>query len=85
MPYQIELTNMANRQLRKLSHAIQENIGISIDALICNPRPQGCLKMTGFRDVYRIRERDYRIIYQIKDQKLLVLILEIGHRREVYR
>ncbi len=85
MPYQIEVSSMASRQLRKFSRAVQEIIGRSIDSLAIDPRPDGCVKLTGMRDTYRIREGDYRIIYQVRDQKLLVLILEVANRREVYR
>ncbi|PYK08085.1 MAG: type II toxin-antitoxin system mRNA interferase toxin, RelE/StbE family [Verrucomicrobia bacterium] len=50
-----------------------------------NARPSGCVKLAGEPDLYRIRVRDYRIIYQVNDLKLTVLVLAIGHRREVYR
>ena len=53
--------------------------------LVENPRPQGCVKLTGEESLYRIRVGEYRIIYQIQDAVLLVLIISIGHRREVYR
>ena len=85
MPYQIEVICMASRQLRKLSHAVQAMIGKRIDALALDPRPEGCVKLSGMQSTYRVREGDYRVIYQVKDQRLLVLVLEIGHRREVYR
>ncbi|MEO5349482.1 MAG: type II toxin-antitoxin system RelE/ParE family toxin [Magnetococcus sp. YQC-3] len=85
MLYQIEVSGMASRQLRKLSRAVQEIIGESIDALAIDPRPDGCVKLSGMKDTYRVREGDYRIIYQVRDQKLLVLVLEVANRREVYR
>ena len=50
-----------------------------------NARPSGCVKLAGEPDLYRIRVGDYRIIYQVNDLKLTVLVLGIGHRREVYR
>jgi len=57
----------------------------AIDALAQEARPAGCVKLAGSPDLYRIRVGDYRIVYQIKDNELLVLVLSIGHRREVYR
>ncbi len=49
-----------------------------------NPRPEGALKMEG-AETYRVRVRDYRIIYEIVDRELLVLVVKIGHRRDVYK
>jgi mRNA interferase RelE/StbE len=57
----------------------------AIDNLEQNARPSGCVKLAGEPDLYRIRVGDYRIIYQVNDLKLTVLVLAIGHRREVYR
>jgi mRNA interferase RelE/StbE len=57
----------------------------AIDDLEQNARPFGCVKLAGEPDLYRIRVGDYRIIYQVNDLKLTVLVLAIGHRREVYR
>ncbi len=57
----------------------------AIDDLRENARPSGCVKLAGEPDLYRIRVRDYRIIYQVNDPKLTVLVLSIGHRREIYR
>jgi mRNA interferase RelE/StbE len=56
-----------------------------IDGLANNPRPRDSEKLQGAEDLYRIRSGDYRIIYQIAEARLLVLVVRIGHRREVYR
>ena len=53
--------------------------------LASQPRPPGSEKLFGPEDLYRIRVGDYRIVYQIRDEELLVSVLKIGHRREVYR
>ena len=58
-------------------------IKAALNSLASNPRPNGYLKLKG-RDAYRIRVADYRIIYEIKDEKLIVLIISIGHRKNVY-
>ncbi|MBF0179794.1 MAG: type II toxin-antitoxin system RelE/ParE family toxin [Magnetococcales bacterium] len=59
---------------------LQRAIGLSVD-----PRPPGSCTLKGIPNVWRIREGDYRIIYSIQDDRLVVLIVKIGHRREVYR
>ncbi len=85
MRYRIELARKAQKFLSSQSDTIQRQIGARIDVLEQNPRPDGCKRLQGHRDLYRIRSGDYRIIYTIKDNQLLVLVVQIGHRREVYR
>ncbi len=85
MSYQIQLSGRAERQLRKLVPATQSLIGIAIDTLATAPRPAGAKKLKGEENVYRIRVRDYRIVYEIHDDELIVLVIKIGHRREVYQ
>jgi mRNA interferase RelE/StbE len=74
----------ARRDLGKLPHAIGERIAAAIDALALQPRPPGCVKLAGNDDLWRIRVGDYRVVYQIHDDLLIVLVVRIGHRREVY-
>ena len=85
MAYQIEFTSSAARALSKLSETLQSRITPKIDALANQPRPPGVEKLHGHRNRYRLRVGDYRIIYEIQDRILLVLIVDIGHRREIYR
>ena len=56
----------------------------AMDSLATNPRPHGVVKLSG-QDAYRLRAGDYRIVYEIHDRILLVVVLDVGHRREVYR
>jgi mRNA interferase RelE/StbE len=49
------------------------------------PRPTGCQKLTGGGDRYRVRQGQYRIVYEIRDTQLIVLVVKLGHRRDVYR
>jgi len=56
-----------------------------MDALAINPRPKGVKKLTGLDSLYRIRTGDYRIVYQVRDDRLIVLVVRIGHRKDVYR
>jgi mRNA interferase RelE/StbE len=85
MRYHIEMARRARKFLASESNDIQKQIGRQIDLLEQNPRPDGCKRLQGKRDLYRVRCGDYRIIYTIRDQQLLVLVVQIGHRRDVYR
>lgn len=85
MSYQVELSKRAERQLRKLDPDIQSLIGVAIDTLAIDPRPAGVKKLKGDENVYRIRVRDYRIVYEIQDDDLIVLVVKFGHRRDIYR
>ena len=84
MAYKLEFRPSAEREFDKLSADIQARLRPKIDALASNPRPSGCKKLAGMQDLYRIRVGDYRIIYEIRDKVLLVLIVKIGHRGSVY-
>lgn len=81
--YSISLSSTAEKQLDKLSDTIAAPILEAIGSLANNPRPHGCKKLKG-RSGYRIRKGDYRIIYDIFDKKLVVEVIEVGHRRDVY-
>lgn len=83
--YRIELTPRAERDLLGLPSHISRRLIPRIDALARQPRPAGVKKLANDEGLYRIRSGDYRIIYQIQDRALLILIVSIGHRRDVYR
>jgi mRNA interferase RelE/StbE len=85
LAYRIEFTPRAVRDLKSLDRQIRARIANRIDALAENPRPQGVKKIEGEEELYRLRVGDYRILYQVKAKVLLVLIVGVGHRREVYR
>jgi len=85
MSYSVLLAPPAERQLKALTEPVQKRIVKRLRALKGNPRPQGVKKLAGEDDLYRIRERDYRIIYAIRDQELVVLVVKIGDRKEIYR
>lgn len=82
--YQIELTPAAQRQLKKLSTVLLRSLLTQIQKLAFNPSPNNVKKLSGNNDFYRIRIKDYRVIYTINDKKLLILVLKIGSRKEVY-
>jgi mRNA interferase RelE/StbE len=80
-----EIASPAVETLRNLPRTDQRRVAARIDALAENPRPPGVEKLEGADDLYRIRAGDYRIVYRIEDERLIVLVIRIGHRREVYR
>ena len=83
--YSVEFTARAHRQFAKLERATQIRLAPAIDALADDPRPPGCVKLAGADDLYRIRVGAYRIVYAIEDDRLVVLVVKVGHRRDVYR
>jgi mRNA interferase RelE/StbE len=83
--YTIEFRPAAARDFRKLSKHDQRRIGARIESLAVTPRPAGVKQLAASEKLYRIRVGDYRILYQILDRVLRVLVVEIGHRRDVYR
>jgi mRNA interferase RelE/StbE len=82
--YLVELTPAAARQLRKLPRDAAPRIRGVIDLLAVDPRPPTSRPLRG-RPAYRVRSGDYRVIYTIEDDRLLVVIIRLGHRRDVYR
>ena len=85
MIYKIEFTKGANKQLKKLPSDIKERIDLSIQELAAEPRPNGVKKLANEDSLYRIRVGDYRVIYQILDTILLVTVIKVKHRRDVYK
>lgn len=85
MPYTIQLEKSVLKFLKKLSKSSIREIGEAIDLLKHNPRPHGYKKLKGNDNLYRIRAGDYRIVYQIHNKQLLVLVIRIGDRKYVYR
>jgi mRNA interferase RelE/StbE len=82
--YIIEYKRSVEKELRKVPPTQLRGIIAKIRALAINPHSEGSVKLRG-SDLFRIRHADYRIIYQVQDKKLILLIIKIGHRREVYR
>ena len=83
--YRVVLTPAAERQFAKLSPQAREMIAAVLVALAGNPRPPGCGKLAGAQNLWRIRVRQYRVIYQILDDHLIVTVVKIGDRKDVYR
>ncbi len=85
MPYRIDFKPRAVKELASLPKQDQLRIATRIDTLAVNPKPDGVTKLAGAENLYRIRSGDYRVIYEVQDNRVLVLVLRIGHRREIYR
>jgi mRNA interferase RelE/StbE len=82
----VSLSRRAEKFLAGLGDAaLYRRLRAAIDGLEEDARPSGCLKLAGERHLYRIRVGQYRIVYQVQDETLTVLVLSIGHRREIYR
>ena len=83
--YRVEIARSAEKQLRKIPRQDQKRLGRAMLALADEPFPTGTRKLTGYDDVYRVRVGRYRILYSVSNARLIVLVLKIGHRKEVYR
>ncbi len=85
MNHQIEVTPTASRQLRKLDPVARRRVQAAVELLAQEPRPSGAKKLVGGEGEWRVRTGDYRIVYVINDDVLLVLVVAVGHRREIYQ
>ena len=83
--YRIEVSATAEKQLRKLRREDQVRVLRAIQPLATEPTPPGSRKVRGYDDVFRIRVGTYRILYRVEGRRLLIIILKLGHRREIYR
>jgi mRNA interferase RelE/StbE len=84
MTYEILIEKAAKKQLAKIPEPFLTSIESAINNLQHNPRPFGCKKLIG-RPGYRIRIGNYRVVYAIEDNQLLVLVVDVGHRQGVYK
>ena len=83
--YKVEFSNSAKKDLEKVNSKYLVSIASHIKSLSENPRPFGSIKLSGFEKIYRIRVGVYRIVYTIKDDILIVEVIKIDHRRNIYR
>jgi len=85
MRYILEFTASATREFRDLDRQLQRRITEKVTALCADPFPAGSKKLKGQADHFRIRVGDYRVIYRIDGKRVVIVVVRIGHRREVYR
>ena len=84
MGYSLLFAKSAQRQFDKLPRSAQQRLGEAIEQLPDNPLPHGAIKLSGADRLYRIRVGDYRAVYHLQDERLVILVIKVGHRREVY-
>ena len=83
--YRIEIGKTATKQLKKINIKDRTRLTKKILSLADNPHPHGSIKMKGDSSAYRVRVGNYRIIYDVIEREIVILVLKIGHRKEVYR
>ena len=83
--YSIEVSATAEKQIRSLGSKDQVRVLRAIQHLAADPYPPGTRKLRGYTDVYRIRIGTFRVIYSVESKRLLVIILKVGHRKNIYR
>jgi mRNA interferase RelE/StbE len=84
MTYRVSLAPSAARELRKFDPDVRRRIQAALELLAVDPRPPAATRLVGGSGEWRVRTGDYRIVYEIKDDRLLVLVVRMAHRREVY-
>jgi len=86
-PYEISLTPSAKRDLAGLPVAVQRRIARTIDGLAVDPRPRGSRLLAGrpTERIWRLRVGDHRVLYEVRDSLLIVLVIRVAHRRDAYR
>ena len=83
--YSVEFVASAAKEFRSLPADIKPRVGLTVDSLSDNPFAAGIRKLHGHRRLYRVRVGQYRLVYEIDEQRKLVLVTRIRHRREAYR
>lgn len=84
--YQVEFTRVATKSLQKISSVYQEAILEKIEALAKEPYSYPNVKaLRGMENTYRLRVSDYRVVYQINDGQLIILVIDIDHRGRIYK
>ena len=83
--YAIRYKPSAAKAFRRIHPREQQRLRSAIEDLACNPHPAGSVQLIDGVGEWRVRVGDYRVIYDINDDVLVILVLRIGHRREVYR
>ncbi len=85
MRYKIIIKPTAEKSLDKIPWPARRRIADALEGLRSNPRPSGVVKLAGVENLWRIRIGIYRVVYEIHDDRLVVLVLRVAHRKDVYR
>jgi len=83
--YRVVWRRSAERELRSLPREWIARVVALAESLADDPRPRGCRKLSGAERTYRFRTGDYRLVYTVEDDRLVIEVVRVGHRREVYR
>lgn len=83
--YEIEISRTAEKQLSRLPRADQERVVRAMLALADDPLPRGARKLSGYDDVFRVRVGRYRVLYSVSERALIIVVLKVGHRGDIYR
>jgi mRNA interferase RelE/StbE len=83
--YEVIVESAAAKGLRRFPKDVVEKVAKELKGLREDPRAPGCRKIVGSTDTYRIRVGDYRIVYEVEDASKRVIVMAIGHRKDVYR
>ena len=82
--YRLVFKKSVAKDLRAIPNKDVKRILSCIESLLDNPRAEGCIKLSG-QEWYRVRQGNYRIVYEIKDEELIILVIKVGHRSNVYK
>jgi mRNA interferase RelE/StbE len=85
LPYRLEFSAKAARQFKALPHQVQKLLQPHLDNLAENPRSPRVTKLSEYETLFRCRAGDYRIFFEIQEAQRVILVVKVGHRREVYR
>jgi mRNA interferase RelE/StbE len=83
--YTVNLDKGVQKILNRLPQKMNDRLVLAMRALAHNPRPHGCIKLEGAESDYRIRVGDFRVIYTVYDDRLVVLVIDVGPRKDIYR
>lgn len=83
--YRIEVARTAEKQIRALGRPDQERVLRAIRGLATDPFPDGCRKLKGYEDVFRLRVGTFRVLYSVESRRVVIIILRVARRRDVYR
>ncbi|UCF47513.1 MAG: type II toxin-antitoxin system RelE/ParE family toxin [Myxococcales bacterium] len=83
--YNVELTRTAEKQLRRIAKRDRKRVVEAIQGLAERPRPRGARKLQGYDDIYRIRVGQYRIVYEVFEDRVVLIVLKVGHRKDIYK
>lgn len=83
--FDVEYSAIAKKALRKLDRVAQDRVSRTIEILRNDPHPPRATRLVGEADLWRVRTGDYRIIYRVENDRLVVFVVAVGHRREIYR